>query len=52
MAHEDKGNYAAKHKSGTQISEALAEEIRNRCMHGELACRVAFDIAEKTGVKP
>lgn len=52
MTREDKGNYAAKHKSGARIGEALTEEIRTRCTHGELACRVAFDIAEKEGVEP
>ena len=44
--------FSEKHGSGTQIDPAIKAEIERKAAAGEVACAVAFQIAEALGVSP
>ena len=49
MAQEDKGHYAAKHKN-TTLDERIATAVKSKADGGQLACRVAEQLAAELGV--
>ena len=44
--------FSEKHGSGTRIDPAIKAEIERKAAAGEVACAVAFQIAEALGVSP
>lgn len=52
MTHQDKGKFAAKHKSDRTVSPQLADLIRKHSKEGTISCADAFAIAQETGVDP
>lgn len=47
MTHMDKGKYFKKHPEGTQISDALKQEILKQTKDGNISCKAAEKISEK-----
>ena len=52
MAHENAGNYGAKHKTGTKLNPQIAEAVKKEVADGKIACAVAHKIARELGVSP
>ncbi len=50
MTHQDAGHYARKHGPDATANEAIQEALLKRATDGEVACAVAFDVAERLGV--
>ena len=52
MTLEKEKRFSAKHGSNAQIDPALKETLENRNQNGQVACAVAFQIAEETEAPP
>jgi hypothetical protein len=52
MSTDGKTDFSKKHEPGTDIDPAIAEAVRQRGKNGELACAIAFAIAESLGEPP
>ena len=52
MAHEKGQKFSAKHEPGAQADPTVKENVIKNATQGELACAVAFQIADKLGVLP
>jgi len=52
MGREDAGRYARKHKRGAVVDPVLRDALLKSAAEGKLACKVAFDVANRLGVLP
>ena len=52
MAHEDAGNYTAKHSSGTPLNPEIAKRIRAKLLNNRISCAAAHKIAQELHVSP
>ena len=52
MAHEDAGNYAAKHSDKSPIDPALKEAIFNKADDNRISCAAAHKVARQQVVSP
>jgi hypothetical protein len=52
MKHENGQKFSEKHGSGAQIDPAIKAEIEKKADDGEVACAVAFQIADALGISP
>lgn len=52
MAHENAGQYAAKHPEGTTLNEKIAEKVNTLVVEGEISCGEAHAVAHELGVSP
>ena len=49
MTHGDKGNYKAKHSSGSKLDQKIAQALEKRTADGRITCADASDIADELG---
>ncbi|HPJ37230.1 MAG TPA: hypothetical protein PLT75_02220 [Spirochaetota bacterium] len=52
MAHEDAGNYAAKHPAGRKPLDSVQESVQSSAKNGTITCVAAHRIAESCGTSP
>jgi hypothetical protein len=52
MTHEDKGHFSKKHPPDRKVNERVAAAVKSKVKDGDMACAVAFEIAEGLGVPP
>jgi hypothetical protein len=52
MTHEDAGHYAAKHPTGTELNQAVAEAIKQKGAVDNIACATAHAIAGNLDILP
>ncbi len=52
MAREDRSHYAKKHEAGAVVDPVLRDALLKSAAEGKLACKVAFDVANRLGVLP
>ena len=52
MTKEDKGHFAKKHPPDRKVNAHIADEVKSRSPEGEIACAVAFEIAENQRSTP
>jgi hypothetical protein len=52
MAHENAGNYGAKHGSESRLNKEIAQAVEKRAVKGEIACANAFIVASELHVPP
>ena len=52
MARKDRSHYAKKHKPGAVVDPVLRDALLKNVSDGKLACKVAFDVANRLGVLP
>ncbi len=49
MTHGDRGNYKAKHSSGSKLDQKIARALEKKTADGKITCADASDIAEELG---
>ena len=52
MTREDEGHFSQKHGPDARLEPAVKEKIEKKTRNGEIACAVAFQIAEQLSVSP
>jgi len=52
MARKDVKHYAKKHGPGAVVDPVLRDALLKNTAKGKLACKVAFDVANRLGVLP
>ena len=52
MAHEDGPNFSSKHGADAQADPNATEKIKQNAKDGQVACAVAFKIADELSIKP
>ncbi len=52
MARKDRSHYAKKHKPSAVVDPMLRDALLKNVSDGNLACKVAFDVADRLGVSP
>ena len=52
MAHEDAGNYAAKHHSKTKLNPRVAKAVKKEAADDKITCAAAHKIASELGISP
>lgn len=52
MARKDRSHYAKKHKPSAVVDPMLRDALLKSASKGKLACKVAFDVADRLGVLP
>jgi hypothetical protein len=52
MTEKDKGHFAKKHPADRKVNPLIADAVKNRSPEGEIACAVAFEIAESQRSTP
>jgi len=50
MTHGDRGNYRAKHSSGSRLDQKIARALDKKTAHDKITCADASDIAAELGV--
>ena len=50
MTRRDRGNYKAKHSSGSRVDEKIARALDTKTADGNITCADASDIAAELGV--
>jgi hypothetical protein len=49
MTHGDRGNYKAKHSSGSKLDQKIARSLEKETADGKITCAAASDIADELG---
>jgi len=52
MARKDRSHYAKKYEAGAVVDPMLRDALLKSAAEGKLACKVAFDVANRLGVLP
>ncbi len=50
MTHGDRGNYKAKHSSGSRLNQEIARALEKKTAHGKITCADASNGAAELGV--
>lgn len=49
MTHGDRGNYKAKHSSGSKLDQKIARALEKKTADGKITCAAASNIADELG---
>jgi len=52
VAHTDKGNYSAKHRTDTHLNAAVLQAVKSIAGNGTISCAAAHKIARNHSVNP
>jgi hypothetical protein len=52
MTREQGPKFSEKHGADTQLDPSVKQKVEDKAKNNEIACAVAFQIAEELGVKP